>query len=107
MNTNCTKCLGSQTRRSHIEEDADIDALTYEDKPQDHVMLVTVRKPLHLKWHQLVGVVKLIKCTLQSNAVLLMDEVGMGKKVITYFAVLVYYYEFYDKRKRYPGMWGV
>lgn len=93
---------------SHIEEDADIGALTYGDKPQDHVTSVTVRKPLRLKWHQLVGVVKLVACALHSNAVLLMDEVGMGKtlQVIAYFAVLAYYREFYDKTKRYPGTWG-
>jgi hypothetical protein len=66
------------------------------------------KQPFALKWHQLVGVTKLIQCAFTSRPVLLMDNVGLGKtlEVIAFFAVIAYYRQFYSKSQRYPGMWG-
>jgi hypothetical protein len=71
-------------------------------------MQVTMTQPLTLKWHQLVGVVKMVECALTSQPVMLMDNVGLGKtlEVVAFFAVMAYYRKFYSETKRYPGVWG-
>ena len=61
-----------------------------------------------LKWHQLVGVFRMLERAKASEPILLMDDVGLGKtvQVLAFFAVLAYYREYYEKYKRYPGIWG-
>ncbi|KAH9008002.1 hypothetical protein EDB84DRAFT_1281323 [Lactarius hengduanensis] len=66
------------------------------------------KEPLSLRWHQLVGVVKMMECALTSQPVLLMDDVGLGKtiQVLAFFCVLAYYRDYYRAEKTYPGLWG-
>jgi SNF2 family DNA or RNA helicase len=66
------------------------------------------KKPFALKWHQLVGLTKIVQSALTSQPVLLMDNVGLGKtvQVIAFFAVMAYYRKFYTETHRYPGMWS-
>jgi SNF2 family DNA or RNA helicase len=61
-----------------------------------------------LRWHQLVGVTKMMERAMTSQPVLLMDDVGLGKtvQVLAFFAMLAYYRAYYDQNKRYPGAWG-
>ena len=63
-----------------------------------------------LRWHQLVGVVKMLECAMCSQPVLLMDDVGLGKtvQVLAFFAMLAYYRQRYKDKNSYPegGMWG-
>ena len=86
---------------AHVEEDA-------EDIAPPSKLVETEKQPFALKWHQLVGVTKLVQCALKSQPVLLMDDVGLGKtlQVITFFAVIAYYRQFYSKSQRYPGLWS-
>ncbi|KAG1894055.1 P-loop containing nucleoside triphosphate hydrolase protein [Suillus fuscotomentosus] len=62
-------------------------------------------EPLSLRWHQLVGLVKMVKNTFGGKPVLLMDEVGLGKtiQVTALIAVLSFYREFYTMHHRFPG----
>ncbi|KAN0128350.1 P-loop containing nucleoside triphosphate hydrolase protein [Lactarius tabidus] len=90
---------------SEIDAEADIGAQPYENEDATDVavsMRVLERQPLSLRWHQLVGLVKLVKCALTSEAVLLMDDVGLGKtlQVLAFFSVLAYYRQFYADAKR-------
>ncbi|KAH8986189.1 P-loop containing nucleoside triphosphate hydrolase protein, partial [Lactarius hatsudake] len=66
------------------------------------------KEPLSLRWHQVVGVVKMMECALTSQPVLLMDDIGLGKtmQVLMFFCVLAYYRDYYRAEKTYPGLWG-
>ncbi|KAG2336606.1 hypothetical protein BDR05DRAFT_896483 [Suillus weaverae] len=65
-------------------------------------------EPLALRWHQLVGLVKMVKNAFCGMPVLLMDEVGLGKtiQVTALIAVLSFYREFYAVHNRFPGQIG-
>jgi hypothetical protein len=62
-------------------------------------------EPLSLRWHQLVGVLKMMENTFEDKPTLLMDGVGLGKtiQVSAYFALLIYYREYYSKHSTFPG----
>ncbi|KAG1891850.1 P-loop containing nucleoside triphosphate hydrolase protein [Suillus fuscotomentosus] len=62
-------------------------------------------EPLALRWHQLVGLVKMVKNVFFGMPVLLMDEVGLGKtiQVTALIAVLSFYREFYTMHNCFPG----
>jgi SNF2 family DNA or RNA helicase len=68
----------------------------------------TATEGFALRWHQLVGLVKMTERALTSQPVLLMDDVGLGKtvQVLALFATLAYYREVYRKSEKYPGIWG-
>lgn len=93
---------------STISVDTDFASPAHPDECVDNAAQVTSTQPLSLKWHQLVGVVKMVERALASGPVLLMDNVGLGKtlQVVAYFAVMAYYRDFYSKTERYPGIWG-
>jgi hypothetical protein len=66
-------------------------------------------KEFHMRWHQLVGTVKLLERALTSDPVLLMDDVGLGKttQVLAMFTMLTYYRTYHKTNGRYPsGNWG-
>lgn len=94
-----------------IDEDTDLGVQLYGDNSEGSITLgaPVAKKPLRLKWHQLVGLVKLMQCALISDTVLQMDSMGMGKtlQILAYFSVLAYYRQFYEQTGRYPGrLWG-
>ncbi|KAG2097976.1 uncharacterized protein F5147DRAFT_777839 [Suillus discolor] len=62
-------------------------------------------EPLALRWHQLVGLVKMVKNAFCEMPVLLMDEVGLGKtiQVTALIAVLSFYREYYSMHNCFPG----
>ncbi|KAH9048619.1 hypothetical protein EDB83DRAFT_2175585, partial [Lactarius deliciosus] len=68
----------------------------------------TTNERFSLRWHQLVGVVKMLERAVASQPVLLMDDVGLGKtvQVLAFFAMLAYYREAYAETGKYPGIWG-
>lgn len=66
-------------------------------------------KEFNMRWHQLVGTVKLLERALTSDPALLMDDVGLGKttQVLAMFAMLEYYRKYHELHRRYPpGNWG-
>jgi hypothetical protein len=65
-------------------------------------------EPLVPRWHQLVGILKMVKNAFCGRPVLLMDSVGLGKtlQITGAVAVLAFYREYYKKHGFYPGMFG-
>jgi SNF2 family DNA or RNA helicase len=68
----------------------------------------TTTEGFSLRWHQLVGTVRMLERAKTSEPVLLMDDVGLGKtvQVLASFAMLAFYRIYYQKNKTYPGLWG-
>lgn len=76
------------------------------------------RLPLRLRWHQLVGVVRMLDQFFtppgeafsdhKAPAILLMDEVGLGKtlQVAAVMAFIIYFRSYYEKNGRFPGKYG-
>ncbi|CAL1698687.1 unnamed protein product [Somion occarium] len=63
------------------------------------------RVKLSPKWHQLIGIFKMLKNAFEGHPLMLMDEVGLGKtlQVIGVMAMLAHYRSFYAKHNEYPG----
>ncbi|KAG1737029.1 P-loop containing nucleoside triphosphate hydrolase protein [Suillus lakei] len=63
---------------------------------------------LALRWHQLVGVAKMVQNAFAGVPILLMDEVGLGKtiQITALIAVLAFYREYYMTHRRFPGKIG-
>jgi SNF2 family DNA or RNA helicase len=68
----------------------------------------TTTEGFSLRWHQLVGITKMMERAMTSQPVLLMDDIGLGKtlQVLAFFAMLAYYRTVYTSTKEYPGIWG-
>ncbi|KAH9841961.1 P-loop containing nucleoside triphosphate hydrolase protein, partial [Rhodofomes roseus] len=60
------------------------------------------------RWHQLVGIVKMLVNMFEGKPVLLMDEVGVGKtmQVIGFICMHAWLHQVYKQTKRYPGMFA-
>lgn len=65
-------------------------------------------KPFGPRWHQLVGVMKLLDNMFNDQPVLLMDDVGVGKtmQVIAFVCFRAFFFAFYQKHQRFPGKYG-
>ncbi|KAG2738555.1 hypothetical protein P692DRAFT_201730973 [Suillus brevipes Sb2] len=65
-------------------------------------------EPLLLRWHQLVGVAKMVQNAFSGTPILLMDEVGLGKtiQIIALIAILAFYREYYATHNCFPGKIG-
>ncbi|KAH9011667.1 P-loop containing nucleoside triphosphate hydrolase protein [Lactarius pseudohatsudake] len=108
--------LGFEDRRipflvTEVDVESDIGANPRTDEEEEDVSAATevrATQPFSLRWHQLVGVTKMVERALTSGPIMLMDDVGLGKtlQVIAFFAVMTYYRRFYSETKRYPGIWG-
>ena len=64
--------------------------------------------PFEPRWHQLIGILKMLKMAFEGKPVLLMDEVGVGKRmqVVGVVATLAHYRDCWEKTHDYPGMFG-
>lgn len=69
----------------------------------------SAREPLRPRWHQLVGIFRMLQRAFDGMPVLLMDGVGIGKtfQVIGFLACLAYYHRFYAKNSKFPGHFGM
>jgi SNF2 family DNA or RNA helicase len=110
------KILGFDDRKipflvTEIDADTDIGAQALDNEDATEIAPTSQgveMQPFALRWHQLVGLTKMVQCAMTSQAVLLMDDVGLGKtlQVIAFFAVMTYYRQFHSETKKYPGAWG-
>ncbi|KAI6029955.1 P-loop containing nucleoside triphosphate hydrolase protein [Pisolithus microcarpus] len=66
------------------------------------------REPLHARWHQLVGIIRMLQRAFQGEPVLLMDGVGIGKtfQVIGFISCLAWFRSHYEVHKKFPGAFG-
>lgn len=64
--------------------------------------------PLHVHWHQLVGIHKMVSNAFNGLPVLLMDDVGVGKtlQVLGTIAILAFFRSYYAEHKKFPGEFG-
>lgn len=64
--------------------------------------------PLAPRWHQLIGIIKMLDNYLGGKPTLLMDGVGVGKtmQVIGTVCFLAFYREYYEKHGHFPGKYG-
>jgi hypothetical protein len=60
------------------------------------------------RWHQLVGVLKIVESAFLGKNMLIMDDVGIGKtlQLAASIAVLAFFRDHYQKWKRFPGAFG-
>ena len=67
------------------------------------------RQPLRAQWHQLVGILKMLKQAFEGKPTLLMDAVGLGKtlQVVGVIAMLAYYRITKSKTQDFPGCFGM
>lgn len=66
------------------------------------------RLPLKPRWHQLVGIYRMLERAFEGKPVLLMDGVGLGKtlQVLGTIACLSFYRNYYSAHKKFPGHFG-
>jgi hypothetical protein len=66
------------------------------------------REALRPRWHQLVGIYRMLQRAFEGKSVLLMDGVGIGKtfQVIGFIACLSHFHWHYDVHKKFPGAFG-
>ncbi|KAH8069438.1 hypothetical protein BXZ70DRAFT_867509, partial [Cristinia sonorae] len=69
---------------------------------------LTTKVPVQLKWHQWVGVHKMVVNAFQGKPILLMDDVGVGKtiQVITAMVVLRNFHHYHTQHGKFPGAFG-
>jgi SNF2-related domain len=60
---------------------------------------------LKVKWHQIIGILKIVKQAFKGEAVLLADAVGLGKtiQVAGAIATLAYFRRYFEKYRQFPG----
>ncbi|KAH9828580.1 uncharacterized protein C8Q71DRAFT_719210 [Rhodofomes roseus] len=61
--------------------------------------------PLIPRWHQLVGIVKMLDNYLSGRPTLLMDGVGVGKtmQVVGFICVVAFFHEYYSVHGKFPA----
>ena len=65
-------------------------------------------QPLQLRWHQLVGVLRMLENFFDGKPILEMDGVGLGKTIqmAAALAFVRFYQEFYTRNGKFPGKFG-
>jgi hypothetical protein len=66
-------------------------------------------RPLAPRWHQLVGIVKIVLQAFKGEPLMLMDQVGVGKtlQLVGAIAIFTFFRDYYDKNKSFPGGFGM
>lgn len=64
--------------------------------------------PLRPRWHQLVGVMKMLSDMFEGKTVLLMDEVGLGKtlQAVALICMVEFFRNYYKAHHTFPGEFG-
>lgn len=67
------------------------------------------REVLRPRWHQLVGIYRMLERAFEGEPVLLMDGVGIGKtfQVIGFISCMAFYHHFFKKNGKFPGSFGM
>ncbi|KAH0833809.1 P-loop containing nucleoside triphosphate hydrolase protein [Lanmaoa asiatica] len=63
------------------------------------------RQPLVPRWHQLVGILRMLQRAFDGQPIMMMDGVGIGKtlQAVGFIACLAYYRSFFSAHARFPG----
>ncbi|PSS32203.1 hypothetical protein PHLCEN_2v2030, partial [Hermanssonia centrifuga] len=65
----------------------------------------SVKEAIIPRWHQVIGVRKMVDMFFDQSPLLLMDQVGIGKtmQLVGLIAVLAYFIDYHDKHHKFPG----
>jgi hypothetical protein len=98
------KHIPSVSRRRDIDGNRD----PWDEQNREWFQNQTNTIPFGPRWHQLVGVIKMLENVFRGLPVLLMDEVGLGKtlQIACLFATLVYFRVYYTLHGKFPGAFG-
>jgi SNF2 family DNA or RNA helicase len=105
--------LGRSAEKSipffNLKQDAESHCDPWTDEGEAWLQDPSNGDSLALRWHQLVGVLKMVENAFLKKPVLLMDGVGLGKtiQVAAFVAVLAWYREFFATHGKFPGKFGV
>ncbi|EJF58184.1 hypothetical protein DICSQDRAFT_25821, partial [Dichomitus squalens LYAD-421 SS1] len=63
---------------------------------------------LEPRWHQLVGLVKIMRHVIEGKPLLLMDQVGVGKTLQIVAAITTYglFHRYFQTHKKFPGAYA-
>lgn len=106
------KLLGIQNQRlPYFQEWTDPDAQISPWSEEGRKWLenpASPRQQLRPRWHQLVGVFRMLERAFEGKPILLMDGVGLGKtlQVLGAITCLAWYKEYYEQNKGFPGHFG-
>ncbi|KAH7905302.1 P-loop containing nucleoside triphosphate hydrolase protein [Hygrophoropsis aurantiaca] len=66
------------------------------------------RQRLKPRWHQLVGILRILERAFDGEPILLMDGVGLGKtlQAVGAIACLTFYQEYFEANQRFPGQFA-
>lgn len=80
----------------------------WNDKDKDWFKDKENTRPFGPRWHQLVGILKMLEQAFKGEPCLNIDEVGLGKTLQTagLVSVLAFYREFFKTNHRFPGAFG-
>jgi hypothetical protein len=101
--------LHSSKRLPDFNLDVDIDMHNYWTDSEYMAANQQKLRPLSPRWHQLVGIVKIVTQAFKGEPLMLMDQVGVGKTLQLVGAVVVlnFFRDFYKKSGRFPGTFGM
>jgi len=87
----------------------DPNAHNYWSNPEYMTANESSLRPLAPRWHQLVGIVKIVVQAFKGEPLMLMDQVGVGKtlQLVGAIAIFTFFRDFYDKNQSFPGGFGV
>lgn len=103
--------LGMEASLPFFQKYTDPDAAIEPWSPEGVAWLAdpkSSREPLQPRWHQLVGIYRMLQRAFEDEPVLLMDGVGIGKtfQVIGFIACLAFFRSCYETHGRFPGAFG-
>lgn len=105
-------CLGLQDKKlPFFQEYADPDGTIEPWSNEGEKWLASesnTRDLVQPRWHQLVGIYRMLERAFDGEPVLLMDGVGIGKtfQVIGFIACLAYYRHYFEQKNEFPGSFG-
>ena len=87
----------------------DINAHNYWSDPQYMEANKSSLRPLAPRWHQLVGILKIVLQAFKQEPLMLMDQVGVGKtlQLVGAIVIFTFFRDFYAKNKSFPGGFGM
>lgn len=102
-NDNSIPFFNQRVDSEGIRDPWDSDDKAWINSPQNDTV------ELQPRWHQLVGILRMLERIFEDKPVLLMDEVGLGKtlQVVGVFAFLAYFHECHKMTGDFPGYFGI
>lgn len=101
--------LQHSKRLPDFNKDMDPNMHNYWTDPEYMAANQAKLNPLSPRWHQLVGILKIVAQGFKGEPLMLMDQVGVGKtlQLVGAIVVLNFFRDFYKKNRQFPGGFGM